>query len=117
MLVRTSPLAFTLRSKGEIKPGQTSYSPHERLLWELIPKDGQPIEVTDLMDRFFQDNNPRGGFPFNGRTIVNGLINSLIRKVQFNSEPFVVRRSPRAGPKGSQVWIEPLTTKKRKRFA
>src|SRR5262252_5353666 len=78
-----------------------SYSESERKLIKILHSlRGKQIDTEKLTKRFYH-----GSVPFNGRTIISGCINSVIRKTNKNEEPFTIERSKRSGPISTKVWI------------
>lgn len=86
------------------------YSPSEKLLFELLPRNGEPIDTETLTRKFYQKREGKAlrdsDIPVHGRVIVNGTLKQLIRKIERNKEPFRLIHSGRAGPNSARVWIE-----------
>lgn len=78
------------------------YSPSEKALFEFIPKNGQPIGTDELAKAFYKGKRA----PFNSQNVVTGFLRKLEMKVKANKEAFRLRRSQRAGPHCTEVWIE-----------
>jgi hypothetical protein len=78
-----------------------AYSPSERRLLDLI-KYGQKISTSELLEGMYEGEYE----PFHGRGSVNATLSDLIRKVDLNREPFVIRKSARRGPYPVSVWRE-----------
>lgn len=92
-------MAFNLQSE-KVK---VRYSPSEVRLFGILSNNKRKrMAVGDLIQAFY----PRGSVPFHGRTIVNGIVNSLIRKTHHNREDFRMKRSPQRGPHQTEVWLE-----------
>lgn len=76
-----------------LSKGVEKYSPAERKLFGLLPKDGTFISSTKLMDLYYNGRRT----PVHGRTAMNVSLKRLMQKVQQNREPFRVVRSKRKG--------------------
>jgi hypothetical protein len=97
--VESSSMATKLKLKEN---NLIKYSPTEKVLFEiLIARNGKPIDTEALANKFYD-----GDVPYNGRTIISGSINNLIRKTKWNKEEFKVYRSKRAGPNSTTVWVD-----------
>jgi hypothetical protein len=80
-----------------------NYSETEKRLFRILRSlKGERINTEKLTVRFYGKD-----IPFNGRTIISGCVNALMRKVEWNKEPFRICRSERAGPNSTDVWLEP----------
>lgn len=80
------------------------YSPTEKALFELIPRNGSKIDTKTLTKLYYE--RQQEDIPMHGRVIVNGTVQQLIEKVRRNKEPFVIHHSGRAGPNSAEVWVE-----------
>jgi hypothetical protein len=83
--------------------GIERYSPAERVLFKLLPKKGEPITSTALMEKFYKGRR----VPVNGRTVMNVFLQRLHAKVKHNKEPFRVVRSRRKGIKTIDWCVRP----------
>jgi hypothetical protein len=72
-------------------------------MFDAIPKRGQRVNTTDLIEAFW-DGRER---PWNARVSAMDCLRSLKRKVIANKEPFTIQTSERAGGKPIDVWIVP----------
>lgn len=103
------PLAFTLRNNEALA---VRYSPSERRLFQFLPQGSAPsITIDDLAAHYYAALGPP---PFNGRTIINGYVNSLMKKARYNDEPFVIKRTRRSGPIASHVWVEAVAARRKR---
>ena len=75
--------------------GIERYSPAERVLFRLLPKKGEPITSTALMEKFYKGRR----LSVNARAAMNVTLKRLHDKVEHNREPFRVVRSRRKGIK------------------
>lgn len=91
---------FALTSKGVVK-----YSPGEQRIFRLLPKDGRPRTSAIITKLFY--GMALDEVPIHGRKIVIGLLSSLMKKSDINSETFCVRKTRRSGPIPMSFWIEP----------
>jgi len=91
-------LVFTLSEGARVR-----YSAGERTMFALLPKSGGTISTTTLSQRF-QKEKPSAAF--NSRKVVNGLLTSLRKKIEFNDEPFRLKNSERSGPIPMRFWLE-----------
>jgi hypothetical protein len=79
-----------------------NYSETEKKLFKILKSlKGRQISTEELTAKFYG-----GDVPFNARTIISGCVNALIKKVEWNKEPFRVCRSERSGPISTLVWLE-----------
>ncbi len=78
------------------------YSSSEERIFALLPLNGKSIDTSELTRRFYRGKR----IPMNGRVIVTGTLRKLIEKARANKEPFKIVRTPRAGPRPIEVWIE-----------
>lgn len=77
------------------------YSPAERALFELLPVKPKRISSTELVTQRYGSE-----VPFHAQSIIRSTMDSLIRKIEANREPFRVLKTPRAGPKPTEFWLE-----------
>lgn len=78
-----------------------NYSERQQRMFSILKSlNGEKIDTETLTRKFY-----KGKIPLHGRTIVSGLVNSLIEKVDYNKEPFRVRRSKPTGPIATYVWL------------
>lgn len=70
-----------------------SYSPKETKLLRLL-SSGRPLTSKELSDRLYEND----GAPYHAQSSVTALLRSLIRKVEYNGEPFVITKSTPSGP-------------------
>lgn len=79
------------------------YSAAEEALFEILRshRGSKPLDTEELAKKYYA-----GDVPINGRTIISGRIDKLIKKTRWNKETFKVCRSPRSGPISTTVWIE-----------
>jgi hypothetical protein len=75
------------------KEPATPYSNSERRLFGLL--GDEPKSTLELVDAFYTDGWEA---PFNGRQTITSLLSTLIKKLEFNKEPFSIQKSPRRGP-------------------
>lgn len=80
------------------------YSPSERLLFNLLPKDGKTINTEELTKQFYRKRGQT--IPVNGRVTVTGTLAKLGQKAVLNREPFKIRRTKRSGPNPIEAWVE-----------
>jgi hypothetical protein len=73
--------------------GIERYSPAERGLFQLLPKNDEPVTSTALMEEFYKGRR----VPVNGRTVMNISLKRLADKAKHNKEPFQVIRSKQKG--------------------
>lgn len=92
-------MAFILSQSSKVR-----YSPGEQALFQIIKSRRNGWEVGELASRFYDD----GREPYHSRAAINGLVNSLMRKVIKNNEQFRVRRSPRQGPHPTIITVDAL---------
>jgi hypothetical protein len=85
-----------------------NYSPSEKRLLDLIPRDGKRITTEELTKKRYAGES----VPFNARMIVLGALTNLIRKVEYNREDFKIVKGIRKGPAPIEVWVEPATRRK-----
>lgn len=84
------------------KDNGVRYSKTERLVFEALPADGRKITTVALTDKIYG----RRQRPFNARQNVLSILNTLVRKVKANKEPFKLKRSERRGPHPIEFWVE-----------
>ena len=75
--------------------GIERYSPSERALFTLLPKNGEPVTSTVLLKQLYNGRRMR----VNARLIMNVHLKRLMNKVKHNREPFRVMRSKGSQPK------------------
>lgn len=92
-------MAFNLRSGKNL----IRYSTGEQSLFALLPKDGKLITSAALSRKHY---GSREAAVYNARKIITGTINSLSRKIEFNNEPFRLRKTDRSGPIAMRFWLE-----------
>lgn len=92
-------MGFTL-GDGKV----VSYSPRERDVFAALLAANKAISTEKLSELVFK-NDPK----FHARTLINGAIRSLMKKVEANEEPFLILSTGRAGPNPMKVWIEKRT--------
>ena len=80
------------------------YSPTESALLEILPSNGDRITVKELAEKYYKKK--KRAMPFHGRIFIANSVRSLSEKVKRNREKFRVKRTPKIGPHGIEVWIE-----------
>ncbi len=85
-------MAFTLSDEGKLK-----YSPSERLVFQILSHKPLSYSSTAIVTAFYKTKGQPP--PYNSRAIVMGSVRSLVRKVELNKEPFIVRRLKEQGNK------------------
>jgi hypothetical protein len=97
-------------SRTELK----KYNPTEDKLFSILRAIGidNKINTESLTAEFYGKD-----IPFNGRTIISGCVNAFIKKIEWNKavleetnmqgfeRQFQIRRSERAGPNSTEVWL------------
>jgi hypothetical protein len=78
------------------------YSPSEKKIFDLIPRTGKKINMTDLTNKFYNGELRPGA-----QNAVSVMLRSLIKKMNYNKEQFEIKRSGRAGPNSMEVWFAP----------
>jgi hypothetical protein len=78
------------------------YSPSEKKIFALIPPNGESISMDKLTRKYYRG---RGVIPPAGQNTVSVMLRALMRKVEYNKEPFRINRSGRSGPRSTEVWI------------
>jgi hypothetical protein len=91
-------MAWSLPPNEAVK---VRYSKTERELFKLLPPGGGRIDSIELTAKHYS-----GEAPFHGKTIVVGLINSLMRKLEANGEPFRICKTGLSGPKPIEFWLQ-----------
>src|SRR5262245_5339364 len=82
-------------------PKTVRYSPKEKALFKGLPKDGKHVTTQKLVKHVYKDNPP-----FHARTAVLVILRRLIQKVEFNNEPFCIKRTDASGNAQIEVWLE-----------
>lgn len=72
---------------------KVKYSSMEAKLLGLLPKRGRSISSSDLAEVYYN-----GRAPHNARGSVRSVMESLIRKIDDNKEPFAILKTDRSGP-------------------
>lgn len=78
------------------------YSPMERKLLDAIPDDGTMVNTLDLVRVAYE-----GEAPLTARQSVLDAANKLIRKIDWNVEPYEILRSKPCGPQPIYFWKVP----------
>lgn len=81
---------------------QWSFSPNERRLLSLLPKDGGRVSSVDLIDRIYAGREK----PHNARVSVGDLIRRTRRKMESHGGAHRLGRSLRRGPRPVFVWLK-----------
>lgn len=71
-----------------------NYSPAESKLLTILRKQREPIDSVKLGDLYYSKSKK----PFHAQRQIIGSMRGLIRKVEFNREPFRIEQSERRGP-------------------
>lgn len=87
----------SLRSNGT---GER-YSDREIRVFAQLPKDGSPIESSEIAKKYYN-----GKLPPHGQASIIGALSALTAKVIRNKEPFRIMKSKRSGPWPIKFWIE-----------
>ncbi len=87
----------------KLNGGTRHYSSNEKMLFDLVPKNGARITSNELVRlrkaaRRWPIANPRNS--------VISAMRSLMEKIDANKEAFRLRQSPQLGPYPSEYWIE-----------
>jgi hypothetical protein len=78
------------------------YSPSERRLFDVLPKNGEPLSSTEIIEKVYG----RKKRPYNARQVVVGTLVRLQDKLKVNHEDFRIKRSERRGPHPIEFRIE-----------
>jgi hypothetical protein len=78
----------------------------ERKLLSAIPDDGTMVNTLDLVASVYSSE-----VPLAARQSVLDSANKLIRKVDYNEEPFEIMRSRPNGPQPIYFWKIPRSSK------
>jgi hypothetical protein len=81
------------------------YSPLESRLLAAIPDDGTMISTIDLVSAAYDHEAPLAA-----RQSVLDAAGKLIRKIDFNEEPYEIMRSKPCGPMPIYFWKRPRKT-------
>ena len=90
-------MAFTLSDNATVR-----YSAGERSVFALLPKSGATVSTSIILAKAYKDKRE----PFNGRKIILSALNSLVRKIEYNDEPFRLKKTERSGPIPMRFWLE-----------
>jgi hypothetical protein len=84
------------------------YTEAEQKLFRLLPVNPrgvsrERIDTKKLTKRFYSRGSVE---PFYGQNRIIALLRSLMRKAEWNQEPFKIMKSERRGPNAIEVWVE-----------
>lgn len=74
-------------------PDKMNYSPAETKLLGILRKRKAPVNSVDLCALYYEKK-----IPFHGQRQIIASMRGLMRKIDFNREPFRIEKSERRGP-------------------
>ena len=92
-------MAFALK-KENLK---VRYSLGEQSLFALLPQSGAQVTSAILTKKFY---GSRIEEVYNARKIIICMLASLMRKADFNKEPFRIKKTQRTGPIPISFYLE-----------
>jgi len=96
------PTAAKKKTATKTKAPVIPYSPGEaKALDALKAETDRRLSSVQLIAKVYGEAPP-----FHARQSIMGTMRSLSRKIDENGEPFVLRKSERAGPVPTQFWLE-----------
>lgn len=91
------------------------YSPMERKIMDFLGsfKVGTKVSTMQIVDAIYE----KGAVPLTARQSVTSVMNSLVRKIAENREPWQIMRSQQSGPHPLLYWRETRQQRQQRRSA